>query len=211
MVEGCGGKTVPDFAKGMGQTVTVGAFAAQDGCTTATCGRLRSPTAIRWNRPACVEEEAMTHRLMLTAVGARDSPRGCGRSSRLGRSLGGRTGCSDLSCRWSVTLGLPTGSGLKRQDGGVTKTASIDRVIGRNAIGQGRGALPWTPRAVLQGRVPGQGRRAGGQPEQDRPGVLLCPASGAARRPAAEDRATRGRGDFPLRRPVGGHLPRHPD
>ena len=44
-------------------------------------------------------------------------------------------------------------------------------------------------RAVLQAGVPGQGRRARGQPEQDRPGVLLRPARRAARRPAAEDRA----------------------
>ena len=44
-----------------------------------------------------------------------------------------------------MTLGLPTGSGLKRQEGGVTKTTSIDRVKVQGAIGQGRGALPWTP------------------------------------------------------------------
>src|SRR5262245_29383953 len=50
----------------------------------------------------------------------------------------------DLSGNWSVRLGLPTGSGLKRQDSGVTKTSSIDRVKVNGAVGQGQGALPWT-------------------------------------------------------------------
>ena len=63
----------------------------------------------------------------------------------------------DLSGTWSVTLGLPIGSGLKRQEGGVTKTASIDRVKAQGAIGQGRGALPWTPapsyKAEFQAKV----------------------------------------------------------
>jgi hypothetical protein len=50
----------------------------------------------------------------------------------------------DLSGSWSVRLGLPVSSGLKRQDAGVTKTTSIDRLKVNGAVGKGRGALPWT-------------------------------------------------------------------
>ena len=50
----------------------------------------------------------------------------------------------DLSGNWSVRLGLPTSSGLKRQASGVEKTTAIDRLKVNGAVGQGRGALPWT-------------------------------------------------------------------
>jgi hypothetical protein len=50
----------------------------------------------------------------------------------------------DLSGTWSVALGVPTANALKRQESGSVRTTTLDRVDFTGAIGQGRGALPWT-------------------------------------------------------------------
>jgi len=86
----------------------------------------------------------MTHRLMFAAVALVALAAGLSAQQAGPPKTSAQPARPDLSGSWSVTLGLPTGSALKRQEGGVTKTASIDRVKVQGAIGQGRGALPWT-------------------------------------------------------------------
>ena len=153
----------------------------------------------------------MTPRLMLAAVCSVVLASALS-AQQAGAPKAGQTPARpDLSGTWSVTLGLPTGSGLKRQEGGVTKTASIDRVKVQGAIGQGRGALPWTPapsyKAEFQAKV---AELEANQSKTDP--VFYCARPGVPRvGPPRKIVQLADEVDLPLRGPVGGHLPRDPD
>ena len=153
----------------------------------------------------------MTHRLMFAAVARWRSRRACPRSRPARRKRAAQPARPDLSGSWSVTLGLPTGSALKRQEGGVTKTASIDRVKVQGAIGQGRGALPWTAAPSYKPEFQAKVAQLEANQSKTDP-VFYCARPGVPRvGPPRKIVQLRDEVDLPLRGSVGRHLSRDPD
>ena len=86
----------------------------------------------------------MTHRLMLAAACSVVLASGLSAQQASRPKTSAAPKRPDLTGNWSVRLGLPLSSGLKRQEGGVTTTTSIDRAKVNGIVGQARRAQPWT-------------------------------------------------------------------